>query len=214
MVRIVLADDHTLVRQALARLLQAAGHTIVGETADGLAVVELVDRTRPEVLLLDLALPGLHGLDIIPQIAKRHPATRTVVLTGDIRESSVLGALRHGAHGYILKGADSVELMAAIAHVAGGGRYVTPTLSDHLVRALLASNGAGETDPYETLSVREREVFHLMAEGVSNVDLASRLCISLRTLESHRGSVMRKLGLQNHTDLVRLAMRRGILPAD
>jgi DNA-binding NarL/FixJ family response regulator len=171
-----------------------------------------VDRARPDILLLDLALPGLHGLDIIPQVVRRYPGTRTIVLTGDIRESSVLGALRHGAHGYILKGADSLELISAISHVAAGGRYVSPTLSDHLVRALLAADSAGPQDPYESLTVREREVFHLMAEGVSNVDLASRLCISLRTLETHRGNVMRKLGLQNHTDLVRVAMRRGILP--
>ena len=212
MIRILLADDHTLVRQALGRMLQAAGHEIAGDVADGRSVLEAVERAAPDILLLDLTMPGLHGLDIIPQVVRRCPATRIVVLTGDVREESVLGALRHGAHGYILKGADSVELLSAVSHVAGGGRYVSPTLSDHLVRALLAVDAAQTLEPYETLSQREREVFALMAEGVSNVDLASRLCISPRTLETHRANVMRKLGLQNHTDVVRLAMRRGILP--
>jgi DNA-binding NarL/FixJ family response regulator len=212
MARILLADDHTLVRQALARLLEAAGHTIAGEVSDGLIVVDTVEREAPDILLLDLAMPGLHGLDILPQVARRSPSTRVIILTGDGREDFVLGSLRHGAAGYVLKGADSVELLSAISHVVAGGRYVTPTLSDHLVRAVLASDSPGATDPYESLSVREREVFHLMAEGLSNADLASRLCISARTLESHRASILRKLCLQNHTEVVRFAMRRGLLP--
>jgi DNA-binding NarL/FixJ family response regulator len=213
MVRLLLADDHTLVRQALARMLQAAGHAIAGEVADGRSVVDAVERARPDVLLLDLTMPGLHGLDVIPQVMRRHPSTRIIVLTGDAREESVLGALRHGAHGYILKGADSVELLSAIAHVSTGGRYVTPTLSDYLVRAFLASADGPSADPYETLSPREREVFHLMAEGLQNAELASRLCISQRTVESHRANILRKLHLDSQTDVVRLAIRRGILPA-
>jgi DNA-binding NarL/FixJ family response regulator len=213
-IRILLADDHTLVRQALARMLESAGHAIVGEVSDGLAVVDAVEHAAPDILLLDLAMPGLHGLDVIPQVVRRSPGARIIVLTGDGREDFVLGALRHGASGYVLKGADSVELLSAIAHVAAGGRYVTPTLSDHLVRAFLAVDASAPADPYESLSTREREVFHLMAEGVSNADLAARLCISARTLESHRASIMRKLSLQNHTEIVRFAIRKGLLSAD
>jgi two-component system, NarL family, response regulator NreC len=208
MTRVLLAEDHTMVRQGLSRMLEAAGVSVVGEAADGLQVAQMVEETSPDVLLLDIGLPGLHGLDVIRQVLRRAPETKVLVLSGDGREEFVLGSLRNGASGYLLKGGDSLELITAIAHIAAGGRYVTAAVSGHLVKALL---DRPEVDPYETLTPREREVFHLCAEGLSNRDVGSRLCISPRTAETHRATAMRKLGLKSHTDMVRYALRRGLI---
>jgi two-component system, NarL family, response regulator NreC len=209
MTRVLLAEDHTMVRQGLSRMLESAGLSVVGETADGLQVAPMVEETRPDVLLLDMGLPGLHGLDVIRQVVRRSPGTKILVLSGDGREEFVLGSLRNGASGYLLKGGDSVELITAIAHIAGGGRYVTAAVSDHLVKALLEREAV--EDSYEALTPREREVFHLSAEGRSNRQIGSKLCISSRTVETHRGIAMRKLGLHSQTEIVRYALRRGLI---
>lgn len=214
MIRVLLADDHTMVRQGLRHVLESAGMTVVGDVSDGLQVADLVEQTTPDVLLLDMTMPGLHGLDVIRQVVRRTPATRVLVLSGDGREEFVLGSLRHGAAGYLLKGSDTIELVTAIAHVAAGGRYVTAACSDHLVKALLEHETETPHDSYDSLSDREREVFHLMAEGLGNAEIGTRLFISHRTAETHRASIMRKLGLRHQTDVVRFAIRRGILPAE
>jgi DNA-binding NarL/FixJ family response regulator len=212
MTSILLADDHTMVRQGLRHVLESAGLSIAGEVGEGLKVADEVDRTQPDVLLLDMAMPGLHGLDVIRQVVRRSPKTKVLVLSGDGREDFVLGALRNGAAGYLLKGSDSAELVMAIAHVVGGGKYVTAALSGHLVTALVDRGPDAPADPYDALSDREREVMQLLAEGLSGTDVADRLFISSRTVESHRASIMRKLGLHTQTDLVRFAIRRGLIP--
>jgi len=209
---IVLADDHQVVRQGLRRLLEAErGLTVVGETGDGLGVADLVERMRPDVLVLDLMMPGLSGLDVTHQVVKRSPATRVVVLSMYASDAYVLEALRNGARGYVLKDATAAELVRAIRSVLAGRRYLSPPLSAHTVEAYERKVRSTEVDIYETLTAREREVLHLAAEGLPASALAERLGISPRTAETHRANVMRKLGLHGRAQLVRYALQRGLL---
>jgi len=209
MTSVLLAEDHVMVRQALRRLLETRGIEVVGEATDGRQVADLVAEQHPDVLLLDLTLPGLHGLDVVRQVVKRSPATRVLVLSGEGREDFVVGALRQGAAGYLLKGSDADELVTAIDRVASGQRYVSPELSDHLVHALVEPHDAA--DVYDTLTDREREVFKLMAEGLSNSRIGEALFISTRTVETHRANILRKLGLRSQTEVVLYAHRRGLI---
>jgi DNA-binding NarL/FixJ family response regulator len=212
MLRVALAEDHEVVRDGLRRILEAHGHEVVAEIGSGLDVIDRVERDRPDVLILDLGLPGLHGLDVLRQLG-RDARTAVLVLSADDRDDFVIAALKHGARGYLLKSCSASELLTAVATVAEGRHYVATELSDALVRSL----GDGKTaagDPYEALSDREREVFHAMAEGLSNADIGSRLFISPRTAESHRSKIMRQLGLKTQTDVVLFALRRGVIKID
>jgi len=213
MATVVLADDHALVRVGLRRVLESAGHQVLDEVSDGLHVLPTVERERPDVLLLDLGLPGLHGLDVLRQVTRRVPSTKVLVVSAYNRDEFVSGALRTGAAGYVLKGAQADDLLAAIAEVSRGAYYVSPQLSGLLERAGAAGADTAE-DPYEALSPRERQVFHLMAEGLLNHQVGVQLYISTRTAETHRASIMRKLGLKTQTDVVLYALRRGILSLD
>ena len=215
MIRVLLAEDHAVVRQGLRKVLEAEPDlSVIAEVDDGLKVADLVCDTAPDVVLLDLGLPGLHGLEVIRHVARRAPSSRVLVLSMHAHEEYVRGALTNGAAGYLLKGSDSEEVVAAIRKVAGGERYVSADVSNHFVSAFLDSGATPATDSYETLSDREREVLNLMAEGHANAVMAERLFISVRTIETHRASVMRKLGLRSQTEVVRYALRRGILPPD
>ena len=213
--RVVIVDDHELVRQGVRALLQPeADMEVVGQAGDGLAALELVERLRPDVVVADLMLPGLGGLELTRQVIRRSPGTRVVVLSMHAEEPFVLGALDHGASAYVLKDAGIAELLRAIREAARGRRYLSPPLSDKAVSAYLRGKytpGAPE-DPYEGLTPRERQVLHLAAEGLANAAIAERLGISARTAETHRARVLHKLGLRNQTDLVRWAIHRGIVP--
>lgn len=215
MTTIILADDHAIVRQGLRALLEAEpGLSVVGEAADGLEAVTLVDRLNPRVLILDLMMPGLSGLEVTRRVCQRTPQTRVVILSMHASEAYVLEALRNGAAAYVLKEASGAELVHAVREVAAGRRYLSPPLSENAIEVYVQKAKAGPLDPYETLTDREREVFHLAAEGRSNSKIAVKLGISARTVESHRANLMRKLGFHNQTDLVRYAFKRGILPAE
>jgi DNA-binding NarL/FixJ family response regulator len=212
---VVLADDHHIVRQGLRVLLEAEGDfSVIGEEADGLKVVELVERLRPNVLLLDVMMPGLNGLEITRQIAKRAMQTRVVILSMHASETYVLEALRHGAAGYVLKDANPTELVQAVREVRAGRRYLSRGLSERAIDAYAEKAQAAPADAYETLTTREREVLQLAAESSSASEIAARLGISPRTVETHRENLMRKLGLKSQTDLIRYALRRGILPLE
>ena len=210
MARIVLADDHALVRAGLRRILEANGHTVAGEVGDGLQVVSVVQEVGPDVLILDLGLPGLHGLDVIRDVLRRVPEVRVLVVSAFDRDDFVITAFKNGAAGYVLKASRTEELLLAIDQVAQGGYFVSPQIS-----AVLAKGVSGEArakgDPYEHLTPRERQVFHLMAEGLTNAEIGKRLFIATRTAETHRMSVMRKLALNSQTDVVIYALRRGLL---
>ena len=213
--RVALADDHRLVRDGLRALLEADGrYEVVAEADDGLQVIQLVERERPDVLLLDLMMPGLHGLDVIDQLAKRVPLTKVIVLTMHSDEAYVVRALRSGATGYVLKDAPGSELLHAIDEVSEGRRYLSSRLSQRAIELYLSSNQSSDDDPYLTLTPREREVLHLAVEGSTASQIASRLSISPRTVEVHRGNLMRKLGLRNLEQLVTFARSRGLIASD
>jgi DNA-binding NarL/FixJ family response regulator len=210
---VVLADDHAIVRQGLRAVLEATSEfAVVGEVADGLQVPEVVERLRPKVLVLDLMMPGLNGLEITRQVHHRCRETRVVILSMHADEAYVVEALRNGAAGYILKDASTTEVAQAVREVAAGRRYLSQPLSERAIEAYTEKAQAAPLDLYETLTTREREVLQLAAEGYSSTEMAARLGISPRTADTHRANLMRKLGLQSQTDLVRYALRRGILP--
>jgi DNA-binding NarL/FixJ family response regulator len=215
MTSIVLADDHPIVRQGLRALLGAeADFSIVGETGDGLEAVKLVERLAPDVLVLDLLMPGLSGLEVARQVSQLCPRTRVVVLSVCADEPYVLEALRHGAAAYVLKGSSSTDLLQAVRQAADGRTYLSPPLSQRAIESYRARAQEAPLDVYETLTRREREVVQLAAEGHTSAEIASRLSISPRTVEAHRANLMRKLGLRTQTDLIRYALRRGIIPPD
>lgn len=210
--RVILADDHPVVRHGLRALLELERDlSVVGEAGGGHEAVALVDRLHPNVLVVDLRMPGLGGIEVARQVAKRAPHTKIVVLSMYADESHVLEALQNGVAAYVLKDAAPAELVTAVREAAAGRRYLGKPLSERAITAYAELGAAQASDPYESLTGREREVLHLAAEGHSNAEIALRLGISPRTVEVHRANLLRKLGLRSQTDLVRYAMRRGIL---
>jgi two-component system response regulator NreC len=214
--RILLADDHDVVRHGLRAVLEATGDfTVVGECADGLEVSGLVDRLRPSVLIVDLMMPGLSGLEVIRQVHERFPQTRIVVLSMHASEPYVMEALRNGASGYVLKESSAADLIQAVREVMAGRHYLSQPLSNRAIQAYAErAQSAAPLDSYETLTAREREVLHLAAEGYSSTEMAAKLGISPRTAETHRAHLMRKLNLRNQSELIRYALRRGLLPPE
>lgn len=209
MTTIVLADDHHVVRQGLRALLEAeADFHIVGEAA------RLAERLQPDVLVLDLMMPGLSGLDVTWHVSQQSPKTRVVILSMHDNEAYVVEALRNGAAAYVFKNSTADELVQAVRAVAAGRRHLSPPLSEQAIEAQLQKAQLPPPDPYDSLTRREREVLHLVAEGHTSAEIAARLSLSPRTIEMHRSNLMRKLGLRTHTDLIRLALRRGILPLE
>lgn len=210
----VLADDHQLVREGLRLLIEGQpGFTVVGETSDGLEVAELVTRLKPDVLVVDLVMPGLGGLDVTREVARRAPRTRIVILSMHSSDAFVVQALRGGASAYVVKDSPGAELVQAIRQVLAGRRYLSPPLSENAIEAYVKRAEGAQVDIYETLTPREREVLHLAAEGLGNPAIGDRLGISPRTAETHRMHVMQKLGLRTRTDLIVYAINRGMLPA-
>jgi two-component system, NarL family, response regulator NreC len=212
-VRVALIDDHPIVRQGLRNLLQTEpSFAVVGEADDGVTGVELVQRVKPDVLIVDLMMPGLNGLDLIKQVLKRQPKLRILVLSMQSADSYVVEALNCGAAGYVLKETGPSEIIRAIHTVVAGDRYLSPKLSERLL-----TSSAGKkrmTDPYETLTPREREILHLIIEGNTSPQIAKKLVLSPRTVELHRSRIMKKLDLHNQTDIFRYALERGLLSAD
>ena len=212
---IVLADDHPVVRQGLRAVLEAEkDFRLIGETGDGLETVRLIERLQPDVLMLDLMMPGLGGLEVTRQVSQRSPRTRVVILSMHADEAYVLEALKNGATGYVLKESSADDLVRAIREVAAGRRYLSPPLSERAIETYVQRARDASLDGYESLTPREREVLHLAAEGHHNPEIAARLFISSRTVEVHRANLMRKLGFRTQTDLVRYALKRGILPLE
>lgn len=209
-IRLVLADDHPLVREGLRALLESDPEfSVVGQADDGVEVPALVEQLHPDVVVLDLMMPGRSGLDVIRELAQRPGAPPVLILSMYENEAYVFEALRSGAAGYVLKQAPAAELALGIRAVAAGVRYLSPPLTERALDAYVGRVGR-QPDPYDRLTAREREVLALAADGNSNADIATRLFISRRTVETHRSRAMRKLALRSHVDLVRYALRRGI----
>jgi len=205
--RILVADDHPVVRQGLKSLLVREGFNVVGEAIDGREALRQVEATQPEVALLDLAMPGLNGLDAAREIMHGSPATKIIILTQHTEEPYVLDALRAGVHGYVLKSQSVTDVVQAIRDVTRGKLYVSPTISDVVVSAF-----RGQTHlPSDLLTTRERQVLQLVAEGNSTKKIAELLGIAQKTAESHRSHLMVKLGIHEIAGLVRYAVRRGLV---
>lgn len=212
---IILVDQYPVVREGLKTVLGShEDMRIIGETGNGLEAVTLAADLRSDVLIVEVMLPGLHGLEVTRQVCQRLPRTRVMVLTRSANEAHVREALRNGATSYVLKEASVGELVQAVREVAAGRRYLSPPLSARLAEIQPQSARTGGLDPYETLTTREREVLHLAAEGRTNANIATTLGISPRTVETHRAHLMRKLGLRTQADLIRYALQRGVLPME
>jgi DNA-binding NarL/FixJ family response regulator len=215
-ISIVLADDHPVVRQGLRGALEAETEfSVVAEAGDGLETVRLVERLQPRVLVLDLLMPGLSGLDVLPIVRQRAGGTRVVVFSMYASEDFVFQALKNGAVAYVQKGSDPGHVVEAVRRAAAGRRYLSPELSE---RAFDAYHEKAESvkpaDPHDLLTPREREALQLTAEGHTCSEIAARLSISPRTAEMHRGNAMRKLGLHSQAELICYAIRRGMLPGE
>lgn len=209
---VLLAEDHEIVRRGLRMLLEAQPDLrVVGETGDGIETLRLAERLEPDIVVLDLGMPCLGGLDVIREIRKHCAKSRVVVLSGHAEESYVQSAIRNGAHAYVLKSSSTDDLVRAIHEAAAGRRFLSQAVAGPLIEALLNPAADVSADSYEALTTREREVLNLAAEGRSNPEIASRLFISRRTVETHRANLLRKLGLKSQTDLVRYAVDRGII---
>lgn len=208
---VILADDHDVVRRGIRSILEADGNfKVVTEVADGLSAVQAVEKMKPNLLFLDLSMPRLHGLEALRQIRTASPQTKVLVLSMHNDEPYVIEALRAGAMAYILKGSESTEIARAVAEVVAGRRYLSAPLSERAITAL-TSKTPDQSDPLNALTPREREVLALAAEGMNTTEMAEKLFISPRTAETHRTNLMQKLGLQSQTDLVRFAIRRGLI---
>ena len=213
-IRILLADDHTLVRAGICSLIKnMEGTEVIAEAGDGREALRLVRTHRPDVVLMDVAMPGLNGLEATARIAKKFPHVRVIILSMHINEEYVLQALRAGAAGYLVKGADAAELEIAIRAVARGETYLSPTVSKHVVTDYI-QRISGETTSLELLTPRQREVLQLIAEGYSTKKIASTLKISVKTVETHRMQLMERLDIHDIAGLVRYAIRVGLVRPD
>ena len=209
---IVLADDHPIVRQGLRALLETeANLSIVGEASDGLAAMTLAERLESGILVTDLMMPGMGGMEVVRQVHQHLPKTRVLILSMYSNEAYVLQALKNGAFGYVLKDSAAAELLSAVGEVAMGRQYLSVGLSETSVEAYLQGTASLPQTADDTLTPREREVLQLAAEGKSSAEVAGLLFISPRTAKTHRGRLMRKLGLRTQTELKHLAIWRGIL---
>jgi two-component system response regulator NreC len=214
-VSVLLADDHPIVRQGMRNLLVAQEDIfVVGEAEDGLETVQLAEQHKPDIVIVDMMMPRLNGLEAIRQINSRLPATKCIVLSMQSADPYIVQALKAGAVGYIIKDSAPNEVLDAIKQVLNGKRYLSPQLSEKLVDLFLAKVEMDVLDPYNALTTREREVLQLAAEGFSNNDIAEQLSISPRTAEQHRQNMMHKMGFNNSTDLIRFALKKGILPLE
>jgi DNA-binding NarL/FixJ family response regulator len=214
-VAIILADDHAVVRHGLRSLVEREhSYTVVGEAADGPAAIELVARLSPDVLVVDLQMPGMSGLEVIRQVRQGGPPPQVLVLSMHADALYVREALRAGATGYVLKQAPAAEFLQAVREVAHGRRYLSRALVEDLFDTYLDQVGAGVDDPYELLTDSERAVLKLAALGLTSAAIADQLALSPRTVETYRTNLLHKLDLRNQTDLVRYAIKRGIIPLE
>jgi two-component system response regulator NreC len=210
-IRLVLADDHPVVREGIRALLESdSDFEVVGQAGDGAEVAGLVERLHPDVVVLDLMMPGRSGLEVTRQLARQPAAAPVLILSMHDSEGYVIEAMRSGAAGYALKQAAAGELARGIRTVAAGDRYLSPPLSERALETYIRRSH-GQSDPYDALTPREREVLRLAAEGHGNAEIASRLFISRRTVETHRAHAMKKLGLRNQVELALYAVRQGIV---
>lgn len=207
MATIVLAEDHPFVREGIRSYISThTHHQIVAECASGLTALSAVNEHEPDLLLVDLRLPEMDGLEVIRRVGQEHPLARIIVISMHAGSAYVTRAIRNGAHGYLLKSSDVKDLSHAIDVVLDGGTWFSPSIS-------AAVDKAGNiSDPYDALTPREREVLQLVAEGRTASEIKDVLFISARTVEKHRSNLMKKLELHSHAEVIRYALQRGLIP--
>jgi DNA-binding NarL/FixJ family response regulator len=206
-VSVLLADDHPVFRQGLRALLEREMFHVVGEAADGFEAIAMAERLQPQIVVIDLAMPALNGIDAAREIVKRAPRAKAILLTMFTEEHHVLEALRAGVKGCVSKSQAAEHLLQAIQDVSMGGVYLSPHVSGAVVQAYLAKSDL----PYEPLTPRERQVLQLIAEGRTTKETAAMLDVSVKTAETHRTNLMVKLDIHSTAGLVRYAIRRGLL---
>ncbi|MBL8263283.1 MAG: response regulator transcription factor [Xanthomonadaceae bacterium] len=209
--RVLIVDDHTMLRESLAGALQAEGDIeIVGQAADGVEALELAERVHPDIVVTDLSMPRLGGLEVVRRLRERLPEAQILVLTMHQEDEYVLQAVRAGATGYLVKDSATREVLQAVRSLQAGRGYFGPQASRALAEQVRHPERVAE-DPYGQLTSREREVFHLIAEGSTTKEVARKLGISVKTAENHRGRVLDKLDMRNTAELVRYALRKGLI---
>lgn len=212
--RVLLAEDHTLVRAGIRALLESLeGIEVVGEAADGREALRLVQAHQPDILLMDITMKELNGLEAAARLAKERSATRVIILSMHADQAYVHQALQAGAAGYLLKGSDLAELELAIKAVVRGDTYLSPAVSKNLVGDLLNGKKPGAS-PLDGLTPRQREILQLIAEGRTTKEIAGRLDLSIKTIETHRGQLMDRLDIHDVPGLVKFAIRVGLTQAD
>ena len=216
-IRILIVDDHAVLRQALRLLLEIHDEVeVVGDAANGREAIDAAEKLQPDVVLMDMVMPGLNGLEATRQIRRRLPKTKVLILTGYMEDEQIVGALRAGASGYVVKKSDVTELLLGIQSVYRGNTYFSAAISEGgaVSEYLLQARSEQGRTGYDLLTGREREVLQLIAEGYSNQRIAQELFISVKTVEAHKAHIMSKLHAQNRTDLIRYAIRKGLVGLD
>jgi DNA-binding NarL/FixJ family response regulator len=210
-IRVLVADDHTIVRDGLVALINGSGDCqVVGQAADGMSTVELALKTQPDVVVVDISMPKLNGIEVVRRLTKELENTRILVLTMHAEEEYVMHVVRAGAAGFLLKDSASAEMLAAVRALAGGRGYFGTHASKVLAQQVQKPHAPLE-DPYRDLTSREREVFHLIVEGMTTKEIARQLGTSTKTAENHRFRVLDKLGARNTAELIRYAARHGLM---
>lgn len=210
MTTVLIADDHGIVREGLRRLLEAEKDIeVVGEAGDGEELLKQCERLRPQVVFLDITMPKLGGLETLERLRKSYPNVKAILISMHSDPPFVQSAVSLGADGYLLKNGPAADVIEAVKAVTRGGSFFSPPIAKEIVEQLRAPQRGG--DPFMLLSVREREILHLIADGLSAKEIASNLQISTKTVEAHRTSLMRKLGVRKATELVRYALRHGLV---
>lgn len=213
-IRVLLADDHRLVRAGLRALLESLGGVqVVAEAGNGYEALQLAEQHQPDIVVMDIGMEGLNGLEAAARIAKFHSAPRIIILSMHANEEYVRRSLQAGAAGYLLKGAEPAELEFALQAVMRGETYLTPAVSKQVVQDYLQGGGV-KSDPLRDLTPRQREVLQLIAEGNSTKEIASKLNLSVKTVETHRGELMHRLDIHDVAGLVRYAIRTGLVTPD
>ena len=209
--RIVLADDHVMFRKGIKNILEGAKDLeVIGEVGDGLKLLEFFKKKTPDMVILDISMPNLRGLEATREIKKVSPNTKVLILTMHKDKEYVYHAVSAGAEGYLLKEDADTELFAAVEKIRKGEHYISPLLSGEVTHALIQAAHRGQATPQsESLTIREREVLKLIAEGITNKEIADLLFISVRTVEHHRANIMRKLNIKNTAHLIKYAIRKG-----
>lgn len=206
---VLLADDHQIVRQGVRLLLEREGFDVVGEASDGHEAVNLATKLRPDMAVLDFVMPNLNGLDAAVQVRKQSPSTKTILLTMHTEDQCVLEAFRRGLRGYVIKTQAGADLVQALREVDRGALYLSPGISRTVIDAYLSRADV----PVDPLTPREREVLQLVAEGSTTKEIASKLGLSVKTAETHRTKIMRKLDIHETAGLVRYAIRKRLVMA-